>query len=239
MSLYPHIKIKETTSINIEGGYLIDGFPSTGVASAIATESIIQTSNFELAGIIDSDVFPPVSIIKNQIPNYPTRIFVNHKMKVGIFSSYLTLHQSVHRPVAKAMLKWAKQHKCALIVSSAGIKTAGDSVEIIAAANTKSARNKLKDAGITVLEHGTIPGIPGCLLNEGLLNEQDVAVLLFNVESNKPDLKSTTQLCSTLAKLVPGTACSIEALQKEAKIAEEEINEAEKETKVLKDVMYR
>ena len=88
----PQISIREITPINIEGGYLIDGFPSTGYTSAIATESLINTSHFELAGFIDSDSFPPVSIIKNGKPNYPSRIFVNNNEKVAVFSSYLTLH---------------------------------------------------------------------------------------------------------------------------------------------------
>ncbi|GIS74275.1 MAG: hypothetical protein CM1200mP11_4900 [Nitrosopumilaceae archaeon] len=64
------INIKEFKKINLEGGYLIDGFPSVGFSSAqISTESMIQTSQFELGGIIDSKIFPPISVIKkvNQI----------------------------------------------------------------------------------------------------------------------------------------------------------------------------
>ncbi len=49
--------------MNLEGGYLIDGFPSVGFSSAIASESMIHTSQFELAGVIDSDMFPPISVI--------------------------------------------------------------------------------------------------------------------------------------------------------------------------------
>ena len=109
--MFPKIKIKELKPLNLEDGYLIDGFPSVGFSSAIASESMIHTSKFELVGIIDSDIFPPISIIKDGKPNYPSRIFVNEDLKVGIFLSYLTLEQSLHRTVAKTMLKWAKKHK--------------------------------------------------------------------------------------------------------------------------------
>ena len=85
------LKIKEITPIDISGGILINGFPSTGIASAIATESIINTSKFEMSAIIDSDAFPPISVIKNGQPNYPTRIFTNKDLNTAIFSSYLTL----------------------------------------------------------------------------------------------------------------------------------------------------
>ncbi len=75
--MFPRIRIKELKPLNLEGGYLIDGFPSVGFSSAIATESMIHTSQFEVSGIIDSDSFTPISIIKDGKPNYPTRIFVN------------------------------------------------------------------------------------------------------------------------------------------------------------------
>ena len=45
------IHIKEINPISVENGVLINGFPSSGITSAIATESMINTSNFELGGI--------------------------------------------------------------------------------------------------------------------------------------------------------------------------------------------
>ncbi|CAD6515167.1 Archaeal enzyme of ATP-grasp superfamily (fragment) [metagenome] len=109
--MYSKIRIKELRPINVEGGYLIDGFPSMGFASAIATESMIQISQFKIAGIVDSDRFPPISVIKEGKPNYPTRIFINDDLKVSIFLSYLTIDESLHRVVAKTMLNWAKKTK--------------------------------------------------------------------------------------------------------------------------------
>lgn len=237
--MFPRIRIKEIKPINIEGGYLIDGFPSTGFTSAIATESLIHTSQFELAGIIDSDSFPPVSIIKNGIPNYPTRIFVNNQLKVAVFSSYLTLHESLHKTIARNMLKWSREHKCSLIISSVAVKGTDNQKQITAAASTEAAKSKLKDAEISILEHGTIPGIPGTLLNEGMLYNQNVAVILFNSQQVAPDFKSSVQLCLAMSKLVPGISCNIETLQKEAETAEHDIKETEEEAKSLKDLMYR
>ena len=166
MSESGRIRIREIKPINIEGGFLVDGFPSIGFTSAIATESLIHTSQFELGGIIDSDNFPPVTIIKDGIPNYPTRIFFNKDLKVAVFSSYLTLHESLHRTMALQMLEWAKKHKCSLIVSSVAVKVPTDENKAVAAGSTDSAKKKLKEAGFSVLQHGTIPGIPGTLLND-------------------------------------------------------------------------
>ncbi|PJC50803.1 MAG: proteasome assembly chaperone family protein [Nitrosopumilales archaeon CG_4_9_14_0_2_um_filter_34_16] len=237
--MFPKIRIRELKPINLEGGYLIDGFPSVGFTSAIATESMIHTSQFDLAGVIDSENFPPISIVKNGEPNFPTRIFVNNDLKVGVFLSYLTLDQSLHKVTAKTMLNWAKKHKIGLIVSSVAIKSSTGNEEIIGIGSTESARNKIKEAGLKVLDHGIIPGIPGILLNEGSISKQDVVIIIFHTDGNGPDFKSSAQLCMSMSKLIPGASCDIPSLQKEAEKAEIMIKETQEESRHLSDSMYR
>ena len=235
----PKIRIRELKKLNLDEGFLIDGFPSVGFSSAIATESMIHTSQFELGGVIDSESFPPISVVKDGKPNFPTRIFVNEDLKVGIFLSYLTLEQSLHRVTAKTMLSWAKKHKIKLIVSSVAIKSSNNNEEMIGIGSTESARNKVKEAGLKVLEHGTVPGIPGMLLNEGSISNQDVIVIIFHTNGEGPDFKSSAKLCMAMSKLIPGATCDIPSLEKEAEKAEIVIKEAQEESKHLKDSMYR
>lgn len=217
------IRIREIKPINIEGGYLIDGFPSVGYTSAIASESMINSSNFEFAGIVDSDEFFPVSIVKQGKPNFPTRIFVNNSLKVAVFLSYNPLVESLLRIMAKAMLQWAKKHKCSLVISSVALESYDSDEPILAVANTEAATKRINLAGLSILEYGTIPGMPGILLNEGLLRHQDVVVLIFNSADSNPDFKSSAQLCQAMSRLVPGTSCDISLLQKEAELAEQKI----------------
>ena len=232
------IHIKEINPINVENGILINGFPSSGITSAIATESMINTSNFELGGIIDSERFPPISIIKNGMPNYPVRVFTNNDLKVAVFSSYLTLDVSLHRSAARLMLDWAKEKKASLILSSITVKgTMG--TEMFGVASTGSARGKLVSAGISVVENATVPGISGVLLNEGMLHGQDVIVLLVSSDKEFPDFQATSNLCNSLSKLVPGVSCNLDKLEKESKIIEQQIKQAESDTKDLSDNIYR
>lgn len=233
----PEIKIKETGTINIKDGFIINGFPSTGLTSAISTELIINTSNFQLAATIDSDQFPPISIVKNGSPNYPTRIFVNNDLKTAIFSSYVALDVSLHRSVARMMLNWAKEKTCSTIISSVTIKTKDQ--EILGIASTGSARGKLVDSGIKIVENAAIPGIPGVLLNEGMMSGQDVIVLLVGSESDTPDLRATYNLCDGISKLVPSISCNLSLLEKQAKQIENEMKQVETESKDLSEGMYR
>jgi uncharacterized protein len=41
-----------------------------------------------------------------------------------------------------------------------------------------------------------------------------------------------------MSKILPGVSCDLTIMQKQAEIAEKEIKETEKETRVLKDAMY-
>jgi uncharacterized protein len=233
------ITIKELRDINLEGGYLIDGFPSVGLSSVIATESMIQTSQFQLAGIVDSEVFPPISLIKDGKPNYHKRIFVNDELKVAAFLSHLAIEETLHRNIARKMLEWAKNHKISLIVSSVSIKSDNEDEEIIAVGSTEDASQKIIDLGLKPLKNGTIPGIPGMLLNEGRLTQQDVIVILFHSDGTSPDFRSSAKLCMAMSQLIPGTSCDIPALQQEAEKVEKVIKKDVEESKGLKDSMYR
>lgn len=235
----PKIEIKELRPLYLEGGCLIDGFPSVGLSSVIATESMIQTTQFKLAGIIDSDVFPPISLIKNGKPTYPARLFVNDELKVAAFLSHIAVENSLHRVVAREMLNWAKKEKISLIVSSVPVKSTKNNDEIMAVGSTENSRKKIKELGLNILEHGAIPGIPGVLLNEGKLNQQDVIVILFFSDGTSPDFRSSAKLCQTMSQLIPGISCDISSLQKEAEKIEQVIKTDLDEARNLKDTIYR
>ena len=237
--MYPKITIKEIRPLDLEGGYLIDGFPSVGLSSVIATESMIHTSQFKLAGIVDSDVFPPISLIKDGKPNFSTRLFVNDELKVAAFLSHIAVEGSLHKTIAKKMLSWAKNQRISLIVSSVSIKSNKNKDEVFFVGSTENARKQIKELGLKTLNHGTIPGIPGVLLNEGSITQQDVIVILFHSDGTSPDFRSSSQLCMAISKLIPGTSCDIASLQKQAELVEQIVKKDVDETRRLKDSMYR
>ncbi|MGB6462609.1 MAG: PAC2 family protein [Nitrosotalea sp.] len=232
------ITVRELKSINIEGGFVVDGFPYAGLANAIATESLINTtSEFELAGVLDSELFPPISIIRDEVPNFPARIFVNEDLKVAVFSSYLTPHESLHREVARTMLNWANDHKCSLIVSSSAVKT-DEKPFVIGVASTENAKKRLTDAEIPILKNGTVPGIPGILLNEGSITKTNVIVLLYKGQETGPDFRAGAEICMAMSKLVPGASCDFRTLMSEAENIEQSLKQTEQDAGPLRDAIY-
>ncbi|MDE1728511.1 proteasome assembly chaperone family protein [Candidatus Nitrosotalea okcheonensis] len=233
------VYIREIISIDIKEGYFIDGFPYTGLANAIATESLVNTtSQFELAGVLDSDLFPPISIVRDEIPNFPARILVNKDLKVAVFSSYLTPHESIHRDVARVMLKWASDHKCSFIISSSAIKSDDETPVVIGVGSTEDAKKKLRDADIPILKNGTIPGIPGILLNEGSIAKINVIVLLCKAKESGPDFRAGAEICMAMTKLVPGASCNLKLLLSEAEGIEQNLKQTEQDAGPFRDAIY-
>lgn len=233
------VLVREIIKIDVKDGYLIDGFPYTGLANAIATESLVNTtSQFELAGVLDSELFPPISIVRDEVPNFPARVLVNKNLKVAVFSSYLTPHESIHRDVARVMLKWASDHKCSFIISSSAIKSGEDTPVVLGVGSTEEAKKRLRDANIPVLKNGTIPGIPGILLNEGVIANVNVIVLLCKAKESGPDFRAGAEICMAMSKLVPGASCNLNLLLNEAEGIEQNLKQAEQEVGPLRDAIY-
>ena len=219
------VRITESSEIDVRGGYLIDGFPSLGLSSAIASESMIRTSGFERAGTIDSDAFAASSIIKDGVSDFPARVFANNRLKVAIFLSYLSPDPAMHRPVAKAMISWALERGVSLVVSAISVGDGGQE-GAAAVANSARAAERVAEAGLPAAAAGVIPGISGALLNEGASRGQDVAVILFRSSAEGPDYRAGADLCNAMSSLVPGTSCDIAKLRGEAQKAEGAIRDA-------------
>ncbi|MEE8132352.1 MAG: PAC2 family protein, partial [Nitrososphaerales archaeon] len=106
------IEIRDLKSVNLQGGTVIDGFPSLGLANAIASECIIESLQLEPVAIIDSIMFPSMSTIYKSKPYFPTRIHANEELKLAIFISELRLKEPLLKDIGRIMIKWAKEHQC-------------------------------------------------------------------------------------------------------------------------------
>lgn len=229
--------------INIQGGIVLDGFPSTGLVNAIASECLIRSIGTELIAVVDSPEFPPVSIIENYIPQFPARIYANEKLRVAFFISEVNMGASMERMIAEMILKWALENECRMIVSSSGIvmdSEKGDGKQVLSEQNknieqgvksqvmaitsTSSAAKIAGENGFIRFKSGTITGIPAILLNEGALTNFDVIVFLTEVIKDVPDFHAAAVISDAVTKLIPGLSCDLASLMVEAQSAQSHIN---------------
>ena len=245
MHIEPIIEIRKLKEINIEGGVVFDGFHGIGLTSTIAIGCFINSLKTELVGILDSPLFPPLSVIYNAKPNFPARIYANEEKKLAFFVSEAILESSAYRQIAHTILNWSNYNKCKTIISVATreIEKEGRTKKepaLYVMSNSLSIMKELNDIGILSLKNGTINGIPGILLNESNWKNIDVVVFVVDVISGIPDFRAAANVAQVVSKIVPEAYCEIKPLIKEAENIENNLKMIRSQTSnTFKERMYR
>ncbi len=239
------IRIFEIKKKDLRGATIIDGFPSVGLVSSISANYLIKVLKMEHIGIMDSPQFPTVSLIRDATPLSPVRIYAGDKGPRGdqivAFISEFQAPQNLVRPICRALVDWAVEQRCKMIVSPEGlvldpeIRDSADISDIVfGIASTPRARELLKENGIRQFEEGVISGIAGVLLNEGRKRDFDVMTLLAEAHPDFPDAKAAALVLEAIDRILLGIDFDAKPLFEEAKRIEEHIREIQKQAVVKK-----
>lgn len=245
MNTEPIIKIRKLKEINIEGGVVFDGFQGIGLASTIACGCFINSLKTELVGVLDSPLFPAISVIYDAKPNFPARIYANEDKKLAFFVSEVVLDSSAHRHIAQTIWDWVNFHKSKTIISIAGREIKQENKikkesTLNAISNSPNIMKELNDVGVLTLKNGTIEGVPGVLLNESNWNNIDVVVFVVDVVSGVPDFRAAANVAQVVSKIVPEAYCEIQPLIREAENIESNLKTIGNQTSNrLKEKIYR
>lgn len=245
MHAEPIIEIRKLKEINIEGGVVFDGFHGIGLTSTIAIGCFINSLKTELVGILDSPLFPPISVIYNTKPNFPARIYANEEKKLAFFVSEAILESSAYRQIAHTILKWSNYNKCKTVISVASREIDKEDrtkqePSLYVISNSQIIMKELNNIGILSLKNGTVNGIPGVLLNESNWKNIDVVVFVVDIISGVPDFRAAANVAQVVSKIVPEAYCEIKPLIKEAENIENNLKMIRSQTSnKFKERMYR
>jgi len=240
------IRIYELKRKDLRGATIIDGFPSVGLVSSIAANYLIKILKMEHVAIMDSPQFPTVSLIRDAQPLNPVRIYAGDKGPKGdqlvAFISEFQAPANLIRPISRALVDWAVEQRCRMIVSPEGlvvdpeIKDSTDISEVVfGIASTVRARELLKEHGVRTFEEGVISGVAGVLLNEGRKRDFDVITLLAEAHPDFPDARAAALVLEAIDRLLLGIDFDAKPLFEEAQRIEEHIREIQKQAVVKKD----
>lgn len=235
MTTEPIIKVRTLKEINVEGGVVFDGFHSIGLAGTIACGCFINSLKTELVAVLDSPIFPSLSVIYDGKPHFPARIYANEEKKLAFFVSEVILDSYAHRHLAQTILDWVDSHKCKTIISIAGraIKQENQTKKestLHVISNSPIITKLLNDVGVLTLKNGTIEGIPGLLLNETNWKNIDVVVFVVDVIAGIPDFRAAANVAQVVSKIVPEAFCEIQPLIREAENIESNLKTIRSQT---------
>jgi uncharacterized protein len=232
MSEIELIKFKE---FDLNDAVIIEGFPSVGLISPIVINYLIATLNLDQICALDSNDFPPVSMVYAAKPKFPARIYASEKSKVCVFLSEFSPHSKLARPLAKVIASFASTNKCSLIVSTEGIPAHQEEIKgervVRGVGSTSRCRERLKRSQIPQLDRGIISGVSGALLNEGRRHGFDVICLLIEAELQPMDATAAAKIVEAIDRLLPQIKIDVKPLYERAKQIEEQLKRLRQQAK--------
>jgi len=234
------IECRKFKDIDLKEGTIIEGFPGIGLVGPIAATYLIDYLEMDQICALDSENFPPTSMVYAHKPKFPARIYANKEHKIALFLSEFTPSQELHRPIARKLLDWAREQQCRRFICLEGLPMDTESdggseekrrIEVYGVGSTDRARGEIEKAKIQHLEMGMIYGISGVLLNEGRWTNFDVIALLAEAYTVMPDALASARLIEALDRLIPEIKIDTKPLLEQSKKFEEHLKVLRKQAK--------
>jgi uncharacterized protein len=213
--------------MNLTNGTVLEAFPSVGLVSTIASSYMIATLNLDQICALESEDFPPMSMVYSTKPKFPARIYAREDLKLAVFISEFPPKTKLHRPIARRLLSWSMDQGCRRIISLEGLpssKALQEEPRLMGVGSNAAAREELEKGGIEQMEIGMIPGVSGVLLNEGRWQSFNVISLLADAVPDIPDAYAAAKLVEGIDKLIPEMHIETEPLLKQATEMEAYLN---------------
>ncbi|HIE34386.1 MAG TPA: proteasome assembly chaperone family protein [Candidatus Altiarchaeales archaeon] len=143
---------------------VIEGFPSKGFVSTIATRYIIDELEMKVVGYIRSDHVKSIAVVHGSVPMHPVRIYAKDNI-VLIFSEINIPIQFVGE-FSDAFVEWFREIKPGKVFLLAGIacKEIEKEREIFSLTNDIELEKKLHNLNVEKLEEGMLTGISSDIL---------------------------------------------------------------------------
>ena len=122
------IDIIDIKQMNIKGAYVIDGFPSVGLVGSIVANYLVSFLKLEQIAMVDSVYFPAISLIRDEMPLAPVRVYAGAfgskgQEKIVVFVSEFQPDPEILKSLAITIMDWAEDHKCKMMISPEGLLT--------------------------------------------------------------------------------------------------------------------
>ncbi len=245
------ITIYELKKVDLKGATVIDGFPSVGLVSSIAANYLINVLGMELIGIMDSMYFPTVSLVREGKPQNPVRIYASERNgddsssdRIVVFISEFQPPANLVKPIAHAMLDWAEDQRCKMMISPEGVvidredapveQCKDEGVEVYGVASTPWMRELLAKHEVEEFREGVITGVAGVLLNEGHRRDFNVCTLLAEAHPDYPDARAAAKVVEVIDRILLHTPLDAKPLYEEAERIESQLKLIHKQTKTTK-----
>jgi len=235
------VQICNFEEVDLKGATVIAGFPSIGLVSTIAANYLIDALNLKQIGCVTSSQFPALSVVHTGEPLSPVRIYSGTQSngeKIVVFVSEFKPKPNLINAISEAIMNWATEKGCKLLISPEGMVVEGksaeeaESVEAYAIGSTESARTMLVEKKIAQFKNGIIAGVSGVLLNIGKQSNFSVISILAEAHPNYPDARAAAAAINVMGLLM-GVEINVTPLYEESERIEKQLQKFHKQAKPM------
>lgn len=215
------IEMRKFKDVNLEDGLIIDCIPTVNIVSGVVGSHIVSSLNLDQVFALESEAFPPVSLVFSKKPKFPARGYASEEHKVAVLLTEFQPPANLSRPLAYEILSCHEKFKCSKILSFEALPSKEkneDDVElrIFGLGSTDSARAMLEEAGIEQMDVGMLVGVTAILMNEGRWQNKDVISLIGEIGDKTSFIRVAARLLEAFNRLFPKLRVETKTLLDEA-----------------------
>ena len=229
------IRLRKFKDVDLAEGTVMAALPSVGLVSTIAATYMISALEMDQIMAVDSDDFPPLSMVYAHKPKYPVRVYAAPAARLGCFISEIPLPARAHRAIARTLIEWSKAQRARRIICLEGLpapqEEGVEEVHVWGVGSTEDANADIRTADIPFLETGIVSGVAGMLLNEGRWEKYPVIALLAEARPYMPDAHAAAQLVRAADSLLEEVEIDLAPLLEQAKSLEAHLQALKEQAK--------
>jgi uncharacterized protein len=213
------VNIVETSPIKAIK-HCIVGLPDVGLVGSIAASYLVQETEMEEVGYIESDIFPPIVVIHNGTPQSPFRIY--RKGDITIFISEVPVEPYAMPLLAKRLIEWAKSKNIELLISLSGIAVPNrleiDVPKVYGVGTSPAMNENFRKIYVEPFEEGFMVGFHALVIKECLKIGLNNMILLAQSHLQYPDPGAAASIVNSLNALLKLEVNVKKLLEKEEEI---------------------
>jgi len=187
VTLYSNDEIK-----GLRAPIIFIGLPDVGLVGSIAVSYIIDKLNMREIGYMDSDLLPPVVLVKDNIVKNPIRLYVNNNNDIIAIISDVPLPSSLAIQFAKNITLWLKGIGARLVVNITGIPVQNrlqiDKPQVLyVLTDTDGGLLNMGSTKAVGLGDGIIVGVYAAIIRSCIASKIPTLTLLVQSHLNFPD----------------------------------------------------
>jgi len=216
------IKLKEKQ--DLEGTTMIEGFSGgMGLVGTIAANYIVEKENMNLIGHVNSDKFPPVTLINDGKPYPPVRLYKHPKKDICVLIGELIVPSEVTQDLSEEILEFAGKKEIKKIISIGGMRrTTGKKgkQKLYGIASSDKQKEQLENLDIELIEEGVAMGVSGIMLAKATERNYPAMSILAESRKNLPDPEAAAEIVEKINQMFD-TKIETDELKEQAKDIEQ------------------